>query len=455
MPEQEASNQSAILQHMAAINRLNLKAFNCNDKQSLIFLILNETIQGIRYDRAALFDMQTRKPKILGVSGQPDLNKEFRLGKQWQTLIKGIKNPELPQIINSNNLDNLNAEWTEYQQVNNSLVIWLPIMFEKELQLGLWLEVFGGQEASPNSEDGLKFLSTYLMPAYGSAWKKLNPKYKSHARHFFGKKQFLIGTSLLLLALALIRIPLRIVAPCEVVANNPILITAPLEGIIDEIKVTPGQFVKTGDILVEYDKRVPLRNLHVAQKEVEILQAEYTRARTLGLDDKKSRTELGINQLKLQKEKVNLSLAKWQASQLTIRSPNSGIVMLDNPDNWRGKPVQVGEKILSVDDPENTKVKIWIPEDDNIILNPDNEIKIYLNIDPEQSYMAKLNYIANESSVSDQHIPSFVAEANWKEQPEHIKLGLKGTAILYGEKVSVLYYLLRKPWAKIRNFFAF
>lgn len=453
MTEQDSSStHSALLQHMAAINRLNLKAFNAISQKSLAFIILNETIQGIKYDRASLYEMQHRKPRLLGVSGQADQNKDSRLVKQWIQLVKAIKNPKEAQIITEEALYDEQELWTEYKKNVNASVVWLPILYQGRLLLGLWLEVFDSNPM-PNTEDALKFLMAYLTPAYASAWKKFSPKYMDKTRHFIGKKQFLIASSLLLLFLLLFKVPLRIVAPCEVVASNPILITAPLEGIIKEIKVNPGDIVKEGDVLVEYDKRIPLRNLRIAQKEVEILEAEFTRSRTLGLDDKKSRTELGINQLKLQKEKVNLSLAKWQASQLTIRSPVFGIVMLDNPDAWRGKPVQVGEKILSVDDPTKTKLKIWIPEDDNVILNPDNLVKIYLNIDPEDSYYAILTYIANESSINDEHLPSFVAEAKWKEQPEGVKLGLKGTAILYGEKVSLFYYLIRKPWAKVRNFF--
>jgi multidrug efflux pump subunit AcrA (membrane-fusion protein) len=105
-----------------------------------------------------------------------------------------------------------------------------------------------------------------------------------------------------------------VVAPCEVVANDPIVVTAPLEGIIEKIDVKPGQMVTKGALLYEYDKRLPLRNLSAAQKSVEILEEEVKRAKTLGLNDAKSLTELSILNLKLQNRPNWTKKRLWVAS---------------------------------------------------------------------------------------------------------------------------------------------
>jgi len=448
--QQQPSSQNSLLQHMAAINRLNIKAFSAKKKESLIFIILNDTIHAIRYDRAVLWDMEGKKPKILGVSGQHEVNKDARLTKHWEAMAAGIIDPKKSQIITVDSLGSGSKDWQEYQEQKSASVIWIPIMHENELVLGLWLELFDGIKNEATLDDTLKFLGNFLTPAYASAWIKFRPKF--HLKDVkLEKSQISIFLAGILLFLLIVRIPLRVIAPCEVVAQDPFFITAPLEGTIEEVVVEPGEFVNKDQTLYEYDKRVALRNLRVAEKEKEILEAEVARANTLGLQDKRSRAELRLLQLKLEKEKVNLNLAKWQASQLTQNAPVSGIVMLDNPDAWRGKSVQVGQRIMTINDPEETKLRIWIPESDNVVLNPDTPIKVILNISPQTSHFAKLNYIANESVLNPQRAPSFVAEANWIKQPEGIKLGLKGTAILYGENVSLFYFLIRKPWSTLRN----
>ncbi len=452
MTSSQTGPSQALIQHMAAINRLNLKAFSAKNKQALIFIILNDTIQAARYDRAVLWGMQGNKPRILGVSGQTAVNKDAQLTKQWQALAEGLTTPNKAGLLNASSF-NTEAEptWRQFHEQTNSQVIWLPIFSDEELVLGLWLESFGKPAEGEIVDESIKFLSNYLTPAYGSAWKKLTPSFKLQEKGIT-KQQIAIVLAGFLLFLFIVRVPLRVVAPCEIVANDPFFVTAPLEGIVEEVKVNPGENVKKGDILFEYDKRIPLRNLKVAQKEVEVLEAEVNRGRTLGLDDKKSRTELGIQQLKLEKGKIDLNYALWQSTQLTQKSKEDGVVMLDNPDAWRGKPVKVGERILSINDPKDTKVRIWIPEDDNIVLDEEKPIRVVLNINPSKSYDAKLLYIANESMISTASVPSFVAEANWVRQPDDIKLGLKGTAILYGQKVSLFYFIIRKPWGALRHY---
>jgi len=100
-------------------------------------------------------------------------------------------------------------------------------------------------------------------------------------------------------------------------------------------------------------------------------------------------------------------------------------VLLDNPDEWRGKPVQVGETVMEVTNPVHTKVKIWIPESDNIWIDLERPVNIILNVRPGAAEKAKLVYIANVSTIIDQKIPSFIAEAEWLEPPPDIKMGLK------------------------------
>lgn len=443
--------ETLVLQHMAVINRLGLKAFNAENKDALIFIILNDTIQAIRFDRAVLWDFSNKeKPKILGVSGQTGINKDAKITKQWEALSSKINDAKVPQKFSATSFTDNGRTWNEYTSETHSNVVWLPIFSNEELVLGLWIEGFGQRFQEDAVQDNLKFLMQYLTPAYGAAWKKLYKKPFFQGMKF-GKEQMALVSFAALAFLMLVRVPLRVVAPCEVVPNEPFVITAPLEGIVEKVSVEPGVMVQKGTLLYEYDKRLPLRNLNASKKQVQILEEEVKRARTLGLNDEKSLTDLSILPLKLEKEKVNLSYVEWQATQLDQRAPIGGVIMMENPDEWRGKPAKVGERIMSINDPKNTKIKIWIPEDDNIVLDPEKKIKIILNINPARSYEANLQFVANEASLSDLQIPSFVAEASWLKPPEENKIGLQGTAILYGEKVSLFYFLIRKPLAALRH----
>lgn len=451
-PEKPQEQLSPVAKLLIVINRIGVKAFQAKSEEALKFIILNDTFQVIRYDRAVLWDVtRPRSPKSLGISGHSSIKEDAEAVIKWEEIVKSIKDPSKIQQISEKELSGHQKTWNQVQSQSNSSVLWIPIFVKEKLTLGLWLERWNSPKGYEVDPTVIELFSNYLQPVYSSAWEKF------HGRLSLKKFTFSrFGTYLLIGALILglfgIRLPLRIVAPCEVIPKDPILITAPLEGIIEQIIVKPGQVVKKGEVLYEYDKRQPLQNLKIAQNEVQIMQAEVNRASTLGLSDKRSLTELATLTLKLEKEKINLELAEYQASRLEGHSPESGIIILDNPDEWRGKPVKIGEKIMKVTAPDKTKVRIWLAESDNIPLDFSIPIKIYLNIRPDLSEEAKLTYIANESTIDEHQTASFIADAEWVEQPEWVKLGLKGSAILYGERVSLFYFLLRKPLASIRHF---
>lgn len=422
------------IQLLAGINRLSLKAFKTQTAQSLVFLILNDTVPIAFYDRAVLWKFVEGKPKkLLGVSGQ-EIIKQTDLSKQWQEVINGIKEPEKVQIITSPNIP------------ASTSLLWMPILSREKPVLGLWLERWNDVAWKEEEINVLGF----LLQGYGVAWERFERRISLQT---IVKKPIPILLFILALALAFIQVPLRIVAPCEVVPEDPVVITAPLEGIINKIDVKPGDMVHKGTVLFEYDKRVPLQELRIAQKKVEIMKSEVDRSNSLSYKDKRMLAELAINTLKLKKEQLDLDLAEYHANLLDVEAPASGVVMMDAPEEWRGKPVRVGEKVMILGDPSRSKVRMWIPEEDNIPLDMNRPIKVILNIAPESSKQAHLSYISSYTHVSDKQVTSFIAEAHWEKDTQGVRLGLKGTAVLYGEDVSLFYWIIRKPWMYVRRFF--
>lgn len=429
---------------LAAINRLHIKSFGCRTQQSLTFLILNDSVQIIKYDRAVLWKYPNPDalPELLGVSGHAHINKKSEIAKQWLNCIQSIPNPKVPQILS------LSTPIPAPSPQVAPSVAWIPVFTEdNKLNLGIWLERWTGKW-HPDELEILNFLSK----GYGVAWESYERRFSLSK---LIDKKILAIAGIALLALLVIRVPLRISAPCEVIANEPYLITAPLEGIIDTMEVVPGQLVKKDEVLFEYDKRVPTEELRVAQKEVQIAKSQLQSANSQSYKDQHLLSDLGVLSLKLKKEEIQLNLAKYRVSQLTVKAPYDGVVMFDNPEDWQGRSVKVGEKVMTLSDPTKTKVQIWIPESDNIDLSATKAIRVFLNVYPDKSYDATINYISSYTTLNDKSVPSFVAEARWDKPENGTKLGWKGTAILYGDNVSIFYWIVRKPWAYIRNLFGF
>lgn len=450
-PQQQLQQKELIatVNLLSVINKLMLKVFSVKKREGLIFLILNDTVQIVKYDRAVLWSLEDGNTKLLGVSGQSTVNAASGLAIQWKTLVNDIADPGKAQILTADSFLREKHLWAEAESTSpHPAVLWLPIVSLDKTRLGLWLERWEGRTWNPQEIDILSF----VLQAYGVAWEKFVPK---GILKWITNRKVLGSVLLLSLLLLTIRLPLRVVAPIEVIPSDPVIITAPLEEIVEKINVKPGQYVKTGDVLFEYDKDVASQTLKAAERQVEISRLELNRSRTLGIKDAKSLTEVAVLEAKLKREEVNLDLAKYHSSQLIVKSPIDGVVMLGDPHEWHGKPVHIGEKIMMVADPDRTKVRLFIPEDDNVILDLTKPVKIYLNISPEITREASLIYVANVSTISDKHLVSFVAEADWIGDSKDVKMGLKGSASLYGNDVSLFYLLVRKPWAHFRNFIGF
>lgn len=430
---------------LAAINRLGLKAYSTPSKTALTFLILNDTLQVVRYNRASLWQIEKDHTNLVGVSGHAVVNPNSYLASEWKQILRNIKDYNKPQILDSVNQIKESEPIAGHPPIvhDNVAFVWLPIS-NRDGIIGLLLERWNGVKWQYDEIEILNF----LMQNYSAAWAKYT-KSDKFKKLFTKPTQLALGT--LALALLFIQIPLRIVAPCEIIPKDPVLVTAPLDGIIEEVKVEPGQYVKQGELLFTYDAHVPLEELKVAEKQVDVAEAETRRANSLAFRDKKALAEYAILSLKLKKEKTLLDLAKYKASQLNVFAPIDGIVMLKNRDEWRGNPTQMGEKVMVIGNPDKTKVKIWIPESDNVDLNLGSEVKIILNTEPDYSYKADLSYISPFTSLSEKNIPSFSAEADWINPPKEIKIGLKGTAILYSEDVSLFYYIIRRPLSYVRT----
>lgn len=431
---------------LAAINRLSLKANSTESKQALIFLMLNDTINVIHYNRATLWTWEGTDLKILGVSASAKYNPLAEFATKLKTIIHKIPDLNSIKIINTSMPEFIlpGVPPQPFPSSNCPNILWLPISTDPESKLALCLERW---ETAEWMEDEIEVMG-FLMKNYAAAWKRYSQP------SIFQKlltKPMAWAAVLGLLFFLLIPISMPISAPSEIVAKDPLVVNAPLEGIIKKIDVYPGQLVQKGELLLEYDPQVIQQQYETAKEEVKVTKAELDRAYILGMNNNEYLDQLTTLKYKLARDQAALDLAAKKKDQLKVTAKESGYVEISEPEKWEGNPVSLGEKIMTISDPKHSKVKIWIPEGDNYWIQPEKPIKVILNIAPEKTYSAKINYLSSETTLNDQSIPSFLAEAEWIEGPKNPQLGLKGTATLYGPKVTIFYWLIRRPWTYIRH----
>ena len=419
-------------------------------RQDLIFRILNNTISLFPYHRAVLWSFDNKRPKLLGVSGREDVNHKSPRAELWKDAVTSLDENKSLQILDNSPISKKGAWKSLVEKTSGLSVMWVPLVQNGDLRAGLLLERWGDDVWDAGECE----IMESLAQSFGLAWKQFNPLSRWQNRKAFSLPRIIMAVAALLVVYLLYSqtTSLRVVAPCEIVPKEVEMIAAPLEGVIKQVLIQPGDHVTKGELLFAYEDRIVMQELKIAQKQVQIIKSQYDRARVKAFTDPRAMEDIRNLKYRLEQEKIRLKMAESKAMHMQVRASTSGISMVDNPENWRGRPVQIGERVVMIFNPRKSKVKIFLPENDNIRFNREKPVLIILNADPGSKYEALLRYVAPQTSANPQGGISFVAEAELTAPDVGINVGSKGYAIVYGEEVRLGYWLFRKPLAGIRHF---
>jgi multidrug resistance efflux pump len=256
-----------------------------------------------------------------------------------------------------------------------------------------------------------------------------------------------------ILAVAMIPVHLSVLAQGEVVAHDPAVVRAPLEGVVEHVLVTPNEAIKAGQLLFELDTSAIRGKMDVAQKALQTARAEYEQAAQQAFSDIKAKAQLGVLNAHIEERRADVAYLSDQLARSRVVAPRKGVAVLDDPSEWIGKPVSVGERVLSVADEHDTEVEAWLAPGDVIDLPVDAPVTMFLNVDPIHPVHAHLRYIGYETLMQPDGTLAHRVRASLPETQEKPRLGLKGTVRLDGERVSLAYWLLRRPLAAARQMF--
>jgi len=129
--------------------------------------------------------------------------------------------------------------------------------------------------------------------------------------------------------------------------------------------------------------------------------------------------------------------------------------MIEDRNQWLGRPVKVGERILSLADPTKVRLEIQVPVEDALVAETGAAVEFFLAIAPTKPVRARLTRLSYEAKLLPNQTSAFVGEAAFADGAGPLRLGLTGTAKIYGEHVPMVYALLRRPLAQLRRVLGF
>ncbi len=412
--------------------------------KELPYVLVNETAELIPYRQAVLWRKDVARIEAVSGVAKPEHNSPYAL---WlKAVFKHIEQSEnARQIIPLTKADlplELAKDWTEWLP-EHALWMPLPAPSGEKYVLTLFRE-----EAWNEAEIHLLY---YLAEAYGHAFslaEAASPAIPWLERLKVRKTQLILG-SLLLLALFF---PIRqsVLAEAEVVAHKPTLVRAPLEGVVETFYVLPNEAVKVGQKLFSLDRTELRSRLEVAKEKRDIAQTEYLQTTQQAMLDPTVKHELAGLKSKWDQESAEVDYVRTLLQRCDVVATIVGVTVFDDPNDWLGRPVTQGEKILAVADPKSVELEIRLPMEDLIVLEAGSEVLFFSNITPHKPLEARLNYFSYRASPTPADVMAYRLKASFAENEELPRLGYHGTAKLYGTRRPFILWLLRKPIQTVR-----
>ena len=271
---------------------------------------------------------------------------------------------------------------------------------------------------------------------------------------FSGKlKWFFI---IIFILIMLIPIKMSALAPVEVSANNPSVITSPINGVIKNIIVDTNDPVVVGDQLVKFDDTDIKNQYEVAKQTLAVAEAELLQNRQSSFANADDKAKIMSLATTVGLKKKELEYARDRLNYIIIKADSSGVAVIEDKNEWQGKPVVIGEKIMIIAETSDIHFSIYLPVKDSLVIAPNSKVRVFLDIDPLNSIEAKIDRTAYKPEITPEGVLAYKVVASLVETSESTpRIGLRGTARIYGDEVTVFYYLFRTPINILRQWIGY
>lgn len=418
----------------------------------LFYTLVNQADSCVPYTQGLLLVGEVGQTQIVAASDIPTLDYTsayiFWAERLSQEIARAGKAEQQQVLTVADCSEALALEWQSLGIPD--LLLWQPLVVEaRDNAFAGALLLF---QATPWREAELG-IARHLGTSAGHALFALRGQ-----RRLSGIRARLRQRRPLLLLLGLLTLlsfwPLRLsaLAPVQVVARQPHVITSPLEGAVEQIHVQPNQRVVPGDPLISLQSAELASEEAIARQSLLVAQSELKTVQQSGFLDAREKGRLAELEAR-----VRLQQAQWQQSQdrlarAEIRADMAGVAVLGDPGEWTGRPVKVGERILLIADPGQVEFEVMLPVKDSIALLPGTEVRVFLDNDPLHAWSAQLKHAGYEPrQTPEQQMAYRLVASLMPHEGAEPRIGLRGTAKVYGERVTLFFYLFRRPITSVRQ----
>lgn len=319
-------------------------------------------------------------------------------------------------------------------ETNNSCVCSLPLMDKDEVAGVITVRRPTGKPFKKEEAAGLQ----QMLAPYGSALRvvekanrtvrtQLKTAVGDSARKNLGKgalgRKFALGAVVLgLLWFFLGSMTYRPLCRTRVTASNMRHFSAPFDGKLKNVYVHPGQVVKQGELLAEFDSADLQLQLNSLTRQMSTRQVEFRQAIS---DDSMAEAALAKSQVAVLQTQA--AAINKQISDAKLIAPVDGTVLLSDLEQRIGQTFPQGEEILQFAEDGDWMLEIEVPDDIASYVQPQQSGTFAAASYPTEKQAFAIEHIDGAASMmEDRNV--FIARAPLEARPEWMRTGMEGTA---------------------------
>lgn len=272
-----------------------------------------------------------------------------------------------------------------------------------------------------------------------------------------GKRLALWGMTALLALISVIPVPMTSLAPAEIVAGSPFIMTAPFDGVIEDIFVPPNTAVESQMPLLRFVDTAYRNDFILAGKEAAIAEAKLRQAAVSSFVSETAKRDIAIAEAEKALAVAQQKYAQDRLEKTTLIAPKEGLAIYSNPADWLGRHVTTGEAIIQIANPSDLRLRIEAPLSMGESLTDGTRVKLFLNNAPLNSFEAQLSsasYYAKPLPGGHMAYEAY-ADLQLANDDNLPRIGARGVAKIYGRKAPLGYWLLRRPLTLMRQTLGF
>ena len=446
------------------------------DFNGLCLFLVNDLRAFIEFDRCFLVFHLGGPSRVLAINHQPALSNKSESFSPMNDLATGLRSLDKGLLLScegeecdfsghgiSNTVRDAIKQYTDFS--GSSYFLCIPLMDTASPVAHVVCEFFGDRiphrlavaartEAAPIMAPTL--LERWILDQKTSVSRLFHPDQTVFKRLGLVDRRFWIaGAVCAFIALALLLLfPINhtVGGEATVVPWERNFAFCKMEGLIEKVLVKEGDVVGQADVLAVLDPKEIYLKIAKTEREIEIMAKQIDR---LTREADKTPAKLGerrIAELERLKKIEELKFFKWQSQFLTIKAPQSGIIMTKDIESLAGKRMNAGEPFCEIADPNAMAVEVLVPDYRAALVRPKQTLDVYLNNDPLKSFKLEVSEVAPNAEVTPRHGNVCRVKGKFRQAPQSVMVGMTGIGKIETDKtnlLSIIYEAIALRWNQL------